>query len=169
MNKLIMTYSLALSLLILTLLCGTVTPGLAQGMDPKVEAEIRGTLQKHDKALTDQDLATVMGTYAPGPNTVLMGTGPGERWVGKEEIEDAYKHFFQDYDKGTLITECYWNSSGSNGTMAWVMAMCKFTDSLKDKKREYGINLSVALEMLEGKWYIRTFHFSNLTGGQPPQ
>ena len=29
-----------------------------------------------------------------------MGSGPGEMWVGPEEIKDAYEHFFQGYDKG---------------------------------------------------------------------
>ena len=30
----------------------------------------------------------------------IMGTAPGEIWVGPEDIKVAYEHFFEGFDKG---------------------------------------------------------------------
>jgi ketosteroid isomerase-like protein len=141
-------------------------PGVAAGADEKTVAEIRDMLDRHDKALNEQDISGLMATFAEGDKTTLMGTGPGELWVGKKEIQDAYAHFFEDFDKGTLAVDCGWKMGDAQGNMGWLMAICKVTDSLKDKKREYGLNISAVLEKAEGQWCFRTMHFSNLTGGE---
>jgi hypothetical protein len=107
-----------------------------------------------------------MNTYAPGPRTILMGVAPGEWWAGFDAVQGAYGKFFEDFDKGTLVTDCFVKRGDIKGDMAWLMAMCKFTDSLKGKKREYGLNISAVLEKIDGKWLFRTFHYSNLAGGQ---
>jgi len=140
-------------------------PCLAQTIDSQVRDEIRETLKKHDKALNEQDMAGVMATYAPGENTVLLGTGPGERWVGAAEIESAYTEFFKDYDPNTVDINCTWSSAGAKGEVAWLVAMCQITDFLKNQQREFALNISAVLEKLEGQWRFRMFHFSNLTGG----
>jgi uncharacterized protein (TIGR02246 family) len=162
MRKFAMIHGVVFAVIVFTLLWVTGTPCLAQEIDP----EIMDMLRRHDQALSEQDLATVMATYAPEGTIVLMGTGPGERWVGKEEIEDAYMHFFQDFDPGSLRTECTWHSLDTQGTISWLMIMCHFTDYLKNQKRDYALNISAVLEKQEDQWYFRTFHFSNLTGGE---
>jgi uncharacterized protein (TIGR02246 family) len=136
----------------------------AQAPDPNTVKEIISLLNKHDQALNQKDLNTVMSLYATGDTTVLMGTGPGEKWVGKDEISDAYNHFFQDFDKGSLAHDCFWKTGGARGDMAWLTAICKMSDSLKNKKREYGLNISAVLERQGGAWLIRAMHFSHLTG-----
>lgn len=127
-------------------------------------AEIIVLLDKHDEAMNQKDLDALMALYAPGTTTVLMGTGPGERWVGKDEIRDAYGHFFEDYDKGSHLRDCFWKTGASSGDVAWLSAMCKMSDSKKGKRREYGLNASVVFERQDGAWLIRSMHFSNLTG-----
>ena len=140
-------------------------PCLAQSQDKPadISAALMEMIQKHDKALNDQDLDTIMSTYAPDGTIVLMGTGPGEAWVGKEEIADAYTHFFMDFDAGTLKTECTWKRADDRETGAWLMLMCNFTDYLKNVERKYALNISAVTEQIDGQWYFRTFHFSNLT------
>jgi uncharacterized protein (TIGR02246 family) len=138
-----------------------------QAPDTAKVAEIAATLQKHDNAMNQQDLDTVMSLYAPEGNTVMLGTGPGENWVGKNEIRDAYSHFFQDYDKGTLSSDCFWKTGDVQGDTAWLTAMCKIVDSKRGKKREYGLNVSAVLEKHGSDWLIRSMHFSNLTGPPP--
>jgi uncharacterized protein (TIGR02246 family) len=135
-----------------------------QDQSDKTDAEIGALLAKHDQAMTQKDLDAVMALYAPGTTTVVMGTGPGEKWVGMDEIKDAYAHFFQDYDKGTPAHDCFWKIAASEGDVAWLSAMCKTTDSLKGKKREFGLNVSTVFVRQDGKWLIRLMHFSNLTG-----
>jgi hypothetical protein len=61
--------------------------------DPKVIEEIRGTLAQHDKALRDKNLAAVMDTFVDDPETVALGTSNGERWVGTENIKNAYTRY----------------------------------------------------------------------------
>lgn len=148
------------------LLLTFAVPSLAQEIDPKVVAEIKDLLKQHDEAMNNQNLTSIMEMYAAGPKTVLMGTGPGERWVGKEEIESAYSQFFKDFDPGSMTSKCTWTVGDSVGDMAWLMAMCRVTDYLANQQREYALNVSTVLEKQEGKWHFRALHFSNLTGGQ---
>ena len=136
--------------------------------EDKTVAEVKEMIQRHDKALSQQDLEVVLATYAPTGEIVLMGTGPGEIWVGKEQIQSAYEHFFADFDKGTFVSDCGWKSGDVQDDMGWIMAVCKCTDSKDGKTREYGLNVSGTLQKIDGKWYFRAMHFSNLTG-PPPQ
>ena len=59
--------------------------------NPEV-ARIRALLKAHDEAMTNHDLKGVMACLAE--RAAIMGTGPGEVWVGPGEIKTAYKHFF---------------------------------------------------------------------------
>lgn len=152
---------LMISLVLASTLLSFPCPG--QQADSNLSA-ISSLLEKHDNALKQHDLKMVTELFAPGPKTVLLGTGPGERWEGKEEIKSAYEHFIQDFDKGSLSHTCYWKSGGSMADAAWLSAMCKMTDSLKGKTREYELNISAVLEKVQGKWLFRQLHFSNLTG-----
>ncbi len=150
---------------LLTLICVIAVPLSVPAEDatPGIDSAIMEMITVHDKGLSEQDLDAVMSTYSTTQPIVLMGTGPGERWVGAEEIADAYTHFFMDFDRGTLSTECTWHSLNVQGDFAWLMVMCNFTDYMKNIKREYAINISAVLEKTEDKWYFATFHFSNLT------
>lgn len=139
-------------------------PGIAQESEaPQADAELRDMLTRHDKALSEHDLEGLMATYSPSSTIVLLGTGAGERWIGQEEIADAYTHFFMDFDQGTLSTECTWSSADIRGDVASLLAMCNFTDYLKNLKREYAINISAVVEKIEDQWYFVSFHFSNVT------
>ena len=105
-----------------------------------------------------------MKLYAPGEKTVVMGTGPGEVWVGSAQIEDAYKHFFADFDAGTVKRTCPWEVGEISGDVGWINATCDYHDSLKEKPRSFALNVSVVLEKHDGAWKIRAMHFSNLIG-----
>jgi len=127
--------------------------------------QIAALLQQHDDAMNRQDLDGVINVFAPGPKTVAMGTGPGERWQGRDEIRGAYTEIFKDFDKGTSTHNCDWKTGQITGNTAWLAAMCKFSDSKAGKKREYELNVSGALEKQGDKWYFTMLHYSNLTGG----
>ena len=55
---------------------------------PTIEA-VRTLWESQHKALDAHDVDGVMATYADSDDIMLMGTGPGEHWVGKEEVKDA--------------------------------------------------------------------------------
>jgi uncharacterized protein (TIGR02246 family) len=143
-------------------LAATCIPAFAA---EKGTAAIREVFQAHETAFNSHNLKGVMELYAPGDKTVAMGTGPGEVWVGHAAIEGAYKHFFADFDAGTLKRSCPWELGNVSRNVGWMNATCEYHDSLKDKPRSYALNISVVLQKLHGAWKIRAMHFSNLTGG----
>jgi ketosteroid isomerase-like protein len=138
--------------------------------DPKVVEEVKATLAKHDKALNDKNIEAVMSTFSTNPNTVMLGTGQGERFVGQQAIKEAYTEIFKDYDPGTLISNCDWKTGETDaaGTTAWLAATCKLQDSMKNKKRDYVLNVSGALEKQDGDWRFVMLHMSNSTSSGPP-
>jgi ketosteroid isomerase-like protein len=71
--------------------------GAEGSTNPEVE-KIRALLKAHDKAMMNHDLKGVMALLTE--KAAIMGTGPGEVWVGPEEIKAAYEHFFEGFDKG---------------------------------------------------------------------
>jgi ketosteroid isomerase-like protein len=138
--------------------------------DPKVVDEVKELLAKHDKALNDKSLDGVMATFSTNANTVVLGTGQGERFVGTQAIREAYTEIFKDYDAGTMVSNCDWKTGGADGagTMGWLAATCQFSDSMKGVKREYGLNVSAAVEKQDGQWRFVMLHMSNATTNGPP-
>lgn len=154
----------------ITVICALIfTLGSVDGRGQKTQSadlsQIVALLQTHDNALNQHDLDGIMSVFAPNANIVVLGTGPGERWSGKDEIRGAYTEIIKDFDKGTATHDCYWKTGEILGETAWVASMCKFADSKDGKKREYELNVSGVLRRIGGKWYFQSLHFSNLTGG----
>lgn len=154
-----------LSVAIFAVLLGA-TPSLvrAQGPDPKTVAEIKEVIDRHDKALAEKNMDALMETFAAGPNTVVLGTGPGERWVGAEEIRGAYTEIFKNYDAGTLQITNTWRSGASEGNVAWIAGQAHCVEYLKNEKREYGLNVTATFVKRDAKWQIVSLHMSNPTG-----
>lgn len=145
------------------------TSSTTASVDKKaVVDEIRAVLAQHDKALSDKNLDALMATFSSDPNTVVLGTGSEEKWVGPAEIRAAYTEIFKDYDPGTMQTNCDWKTGGADdgGTMAWLAAICSAKDSLQGKARDYKLNVSAAVEKQDGKWKFVSLHMSNAF--QPP-
>jgi uncharacterized protein (TIGR02246 family) len=136
----------------------------AQSGGGAVRSEMSEMLRKHDEALNKHDLEAVVSLFAPGAKTVVLGTGAGERFEGRDGIRAAYTEIFKDFDKGTSTHNCYWKQGGGTAQMVWGAAQCKFTDSKGGKPREYELNVSGVLQKQAGKWYFVMLHYSNLTG-----
>ena len=156
--------SLVLAFLLFGMTLGPVWA--QQATEPKEKDAIKEAMQKHDEALNKQDLAALMDTYASNANIILMGTGPGEVWVGKQNIEEAYKHFFEDFKAGSLKHDCPWSMSDQKDNVAWLAASCQMQDVRKKGKRSYGLNLSAMLIKEQAGWKFQMMHFSNLTAGK---
>jgi ketosteroid isomerase-like protein len=142
---------------------------LAHAQGSSTRTDVAELLKKHDEALNQQNLGGLLALYAPSPKTVMLGTGPGEKFQGIEEIKTAYTEIFKDFDKGTLTHSCYWRDGGGSGTMVWGAAMCKLADAKGEKKREYELNVSMVAEKQGGKWQFVLLHYSNVVGNAPNQ
>ncbi len=159
------------SLLAATLAWALTTPVWAAQppeTDP-VKEEVKAVLNQHDEAMKTQDLKALLALYADDPTIVMMGTGPGEFWKGKAEVETAYKEFLKDFKAGSLKHACSDTSGGHHGEVAWLVASCNMQDITPDgKTREYVLNVSAVLKKEKGGWKFQTLHFSNLTSGDAP-
>jgi len=123
--------------------------------------QIMALLQKHDDALNRHDLDGVAEVFVPGERTVVLGTGPNERWQGQEQIRAAYAQSFKDFDEGTMTRQCYWKTGGISGDLGWVAAACRFSDSKQGRARQYEVNITGVLEKQQGRWYFTSLHTSN--------
>jgi ketosteroid isomerase-like protein len=134
----------------------------------KERAEILDIILQHDDALNQQNLDKLMALYAPRPQPVILETGAGERYQGRDEIRTAYTDFFKDFDRGTLSRQCYWKDGDVSGNTAWAAAQCKFTDSHAKATREYEINLSASLQRSKDRWQFTMLHLSQPLRGKIP-
>jgi hypothetical protein len=103
-----------------------------------------------------------MSMFVDDPKTVMLGTGPGERWLGLEAIREAHLRFFDSFDSEE--SKATWRIAQIDGNVAWGASMRVVTDYYKNIKREFYLNISAVLVKKDGKWQISMFHFSNLTG-----
>ncbi len=162
---------LAWSIGLLTLVVLLLALGVSQAgqTDAKAEAGIKKLMDSYRAAVGKQDLAGVMKSYADGPDTVVMGSGPGELYVGKESIENAYRAFFSNYK--TEKSKITWMKSGVNGNAAWVLGTSLITQTQQKGTNEFEMNWSVVMVKKGGEWKIVALHFSHLTGPaeQAPQ
>ena len=129
-----------------------------------VEA-IKALVESYQKAFSAHDMEGILSLFAP--KAIVVGTGPGEIWGGTAEIREAYRRFFDLFDKGKQTHETLFTDGQVLGDMAWLVSMSKMTFSKGSNKTEFGMNLSVVFEKSGGKWLVRTLHFSNLTSGVP--
>jgi uncharacterized protein (TIGR02246 family) len=129
--------------------------------NPEVE-KIRALLKAHDEAMTSHDLKGVMACFAE--KAAIMGTGPGEIWVGPDEIKVAYEHFFEGFDKGEQNFEYQFKIGGVTADMGWLMASGNITGKKGGKDFGFPINISLTVAKNSGNWQIAAMHFSTLTG-----
>lgn len=161
-------------LLAATLGCALASPMVlaASPAADKAGEELRAVLKKHHEALNKQDIKALMALYADTPEVALMGTGMGEFWKGKADVEGAYKHYFETFKAGSLSHECPEAAGNEEGNHAWLMASCVMKDSdPAGKPREFGLNVSAVLKKEASGWKFEAVHVSNLAGdgGAPPE
>ena len=130
---------------------------------PELE-KVRALLKAHDDAMTNHDLPGVLATLAD--DAVVMGSGPGDLWVGQKDLKMAYEHFFMVYDKGEQEFEYLSRKGGLSSEMGWLVAAGNVTGKLKGKEFAYPLNVSLTVEKKSGDWKMAAMHFSTLTGEQ---
>jgi hypothetical protein len=69
---------------------------LTHAQESSMRTDIAALLEKHDGALNQHNLEGILALYAPSPKTVVLGTGPGEKFQGQDEIKLAYTEIFKD-------------------------------------------------------------------------
>jgi uncharacterized protein (TIGR02246 family) len=126
------------------------------------EKEIMAAIKAYNEAIANKDVDGAMGAFIASPDTLVLGTGPGETWRGPEEIRNAHLKFFENFDKETSTP--IWRHITVAGDVAWTAGMTQFVDELKGEKNEFMLNSSAVMRKQDGKWRIALLHISNLTG-----
>jgi uncharacterized protein (TIGR02246 family) len=156
-------------LLVMFMFCFVlVSPCLAKEGGSNVMAEVKAVMEQHNKALNAQDLKGVMTLYASDANTVLMGTGPGEAYLGDEAIGGAYNQLFTRFEANSLSFKYDWIGAGSKGNIAWFAVTTTMEGTVNKEKKERAFNMSGTLLKEKGKWRILSLHFSRLGAEQQP-
>lgn len=126
--------------------------------------EAREALKAHDEAFNNHDLEGVLATFADKEGVILMGTGPGEYWVGKQEIAEAYKQMFKGFDKGSQKFDYKFRYGGISSEMAYLTTAGLVTLTDQGEEHEFVLNTSLVAEKIDGAWKLVSLHYSNLTG-----
>jgi ketosteroid isomerase-like protein len=143
-------------------LSGSAAQAADREKDNPEVARIRALLKAHDEAMTNHDLKGVMACLAE--RAAIMGTGPGEVWLGPGEIKAAYKHFFEGFDKGEQKFEYQFKIGGVRSDMGWLMASGNVVGKKDGKELSFPLNLSLTVGKNGGEWRIVAMHFSTLIG-----
>jgi uncharacterized protein (TIGR02246 family) len=151
---------------VLVFCLAAISPCLAKQEGSKIMGEVKTVVEQHNKALNAQDLKGVMTTYASDPNTVLMGTGPGEAYVGDEAIGGAYNQLFTRFEANTVSFKYDWICAGSTGNVAWFAVTTTMEGMVNKEKKERAFNMSGTLRKEKGQWRILSMHFSRLGAEQ---
>lgn len=158
--------SIVTGLAVLTAVTGlnhTAQAEEAATKNPELE-KIRALLKAHDEALTSHNIEGVLAVF--GPKAVILGTGPGEVWSGHDEIKEAYKHFFGDFDKGAQDFIYHVRFGELSAEMGWLLASGEVKGKKGGKDFAFPLNISVTASKAGGDWKIASMHFSTLTGGK---
>ena len=139
-----------------------VSPCLAKQGDAKITAEVKSVIEQHNLALNAQNIKGIMSIYSSNPSTVLMGTGPGETYVGEEGLSGAYNQIFNRFKADTLSFKYDWVATGSKGDIAWFAVTTTMSGAVNNEQKERAFNMSGLLQKEKGKWRIVSMHFSRL-------
>jgi len=155
--------SLLTGLSALTAVAALSSAASSEEKKPNAELKkIHDVLKAHDDAMTNHNLAGVLATLAP--KAVIMGTGPGELWATPEQIKDAYKHFFEGFDKGEQHFTYHDRHGDLSGTMGYLVVSGEIKGKKAGKAFAFPINISLTVTKADGSWKIASMHFSTLTG-----
>jgi ketosteroid isomerase-like protein len=150
-------------LLLALLLCfALVAPCLAKQGDAKIAAEVESVIEQHNMALNAHNIKGIMSIYSSYPNTVLMGTGPGETYVGEEGLSGAYNQIFNRFKADTLSFKYHWVATGSKDDIAWFAVTTTMSGVVNNEQKERAFNMSGLLQKEKSKWRIVSMHFSRL-------
>jgi uncharacterized protein (TIGR02246 family) len=142
--------------------CLLATAGICA--EPTAQTEDPVTAAAHDylRAFAARDLEGCLAAFLPGKDTVMMGTGPGERWVGLKEISEAHKEMFKGFEKETF--EPKWRVVTQQKKVAWVASEVSVKDTVDGREKEFTIHISTVWVLRKDRWQVALMHYSNLTG-----
>jgi len=132
--------------------------------DAKTKAEILKTIREMWKAYGKLDADGVLAFYAPDPDTIVLGSGADEIYVGPKQAKRGLKRdFAQVRDVKVGLSKV---RVAAAGKVAWLAANCRFTAYVAGCTIEMAGRLTAVIEKRKGRWLIVQSHFAMPYAGQ---
>ena len=132
--------------------------------DAKTKDEVLKTVREMWKAYGRLDADGVLAFYAPDPDTVVLGSGADESYVGpKQALTGLKRDFSQTRRVKVGLAKVRISAAGK---AAWLAASCRFEAYVAGCTVEMAGRLTMVLEKRRGRWLIRQSHFSMPYAGQ---
>jgi uncharacterized protein (TIGR02246 family) len=132
----------------------------AGAKDSENEAQIRGVLDRWEKAFRAKDVAAVLSVYAPGPGLVAFDVVPPLQRVGRDAYRHNYEEFFAQYE-GPLDVEMRDLRIVAGNDVAFIHCLERMAGTLKGgEKSEVWLRVTSGLHKVDGKWLIVHDHVS---------
>ncbi|HUV01974.1 MAG TPA: nuclear transport factor 2 family protein [Desulfobacteria bacterium] len=135
--------------------------------DKKTEAEIKAVLERMAEAYQNNDVDAVMGCYAPDPGVVSIGTGNDEKYIGPEQLRQAYERDFAQSESVSMTFDWLSVSIAAAGNVAWVASDITVHVLVSGKDLTFSGRLTGVMENRDGNWLIVQGHFSLPAAEQP--
>lgn len=152
---------IAIVLMLVVLVVASIA--IAQQRTPTLEMEVQALMAQHDQALSNLDLNGILATYRSGDEIALMGTGPGEFYVGRQGVRSAYSNFFEGARPGSFSQRFVAFRAATRDNSGWFMATSQATLARNNEPpRTFGINWSGVVTRENNQWRFAALHFSML-------
>ena len=132
--------------------------------DPAAEAQIMKTLESLWDAYGKQDMAGVLGFYAPDADSVNIGTGADERRVGIDACREAIERDFAQSEGADIAIT--WSQVSAKGDVGWAAFECDATIKTAQGETTFPCRYTAVVERRGGKWLVVQSHISAPWGQQ---
>ena len=125
--------------------------------DMAVQTQIHKVLERFNELVSTKNMQ-ILAEFAPGDDTLLIGSDSGEIAKGSQEIEAFFTRIFARDE--TFSWE--WNRIDVSqlGNLAWIFADGWVILSTSSKQLRSPYRITGVLERRDGRWLWRQYHGS---------
>ncbi|MFH1454365.1 MAG: nuclear transport factor 2 family protein [Armatimonadota bacterium] len=111
--------------------------GCTQKVDIAAEtAQVKAVLDQNLKATENEDINLLGQVYSQGPEVMVIGTAPGEEFVGWATFSEAMNKQFEKFDNVKLNVRNQIIKVHESGKVAWFWEVVDFSADVKYKEAE---------------------------------
>lgn len=127
-----------------------------------IENEITAALERLNRLLSEKDPA-IVEEFAPGADTILIGSEAGEIAAGRAQLEEFFQHILSL--PVTLGWEWEEIKVSAAGGVAWFYAAGEVVMRGADGRQSAPYRMTGVLERIGERWLWRQLHGSEPAGG----
>lgn len=151
------------ALIAIILIAGILTfMGCVKKVDIETEkTNIKAVLDQKNLAFEKEDMALLSSLYANTPDLVVIGSAPGEHFVGWGNFNDSAKKRFEELENTKITVKDLQINVGDDGKTAWFTEIFECSSTVKGKTSVMAdIRATGVLSKIQDKWVIVQCHSS---------